>query len=105
MLTLLPFVNVVILMMSCYVAGFAVVGLISSKNNRLLNPERRLRIEVRSVLSQLLLETVEQGETPTILGLIDRCPPTFQQGRAWEIWTQESYKMTMEMLCSDRHQL
>ncbi|MBE9181614.1 hypothetical protein IQ268_23910 [Oculatella sp. LEGE 06141] len=98
MLNVLPFIDVVILMMSCYIAGFVGIGLLSAKRTRSLNPDYRLRTEIREALSCALIEIAESGEYPTTLGLIDRCPAVFSQGKAWEIWTQESYKMAMAML-------
>lgn len=63
--------------------------------------EKRLRTEVRDDISRIILEVLESGKEPTLLSIIQSCPPHFRTGKAWVLWQQETYQMLKDILAED----
>lgn len=93
------FTGIVSTTLTCYLAGLTLSwffdqrlgGIPKLTEEELL--EKQLRIEVQDKISQLILDVVERGETPTLAYIIKHCPQNLRGYEAREVWTQESRKM------------
>ncbi|MBW4620704.1 MAG: hypothetical protein KME17_15285 [Cyanosarcina radialis HA8281-LM2] len=90
--------NGIILAFMCYRVGFLSGAYLHDLKIRYLtllekeSLEKQLLFEIRDLLSQKLLEIVEDNPEPTLSSLMEHCPPGFRYGKAWELWTQECYR-------------
>jgi hypothetical protein len=90
--------NGIILAFICYGVGFLSGACLHKLKIRYLtlleqqNLEKQLHFEIRDLLSEKLLEIVEDNPEPTLSCLMAHCPPGFRYGKAWKLWTQECYR-------------
>lgn len=97
--------SVFILAFVCYLTGFVLGCFVGNLRKPPFNwsgsSEKQLRIEVRDLISRIILDTLERDEIPTLRSITGQCPVNMSNGRAWEIWTAESYKMLKIVLTED----
>jgi len=91
----------------CYLTGCALGYLLRgrtppfSRLNREDFSERQLRVEVRDLISKIILDALERDEVPALSRVLQQCPDHLRSGKSWDIWTGESPKMLKSMLPED----
>lgn len=89
----------------CYLTGFVLGCFIDNLRKPPFglsgSSEKQLRVEVRDLISRIILDTLEQDEVPTLGSITGQCPVDLSNSRAWEIWTVESYRMLKVVLPED----
>jgi len=72
-----------------------------SRLNREDFSDKQLRVEVRDLISKIILDALERDEVPALSRVIQQCPDHLRSGKSWKIWTGESLKMLKSMLPED----
>jgi len=91
----------------CYAIGCILGYLLSdpatsfSRFSREDFSERQLRVEVRDLISKIILDALERDEAPALSKVIQQCPEHFRSGKSWDIWIGETPKILMSMLPED----